>query len=239
MNSQHIAIHLEGNPWNIRAHCRWKVTKRYLQCGTASCDHPSDLYLSDRGWLLSRVHSDFHMPCEKSDVLTAAWQPNVKCFTSQHGDSQKPWLERHSDSPLKCTPCRRTRPGEGPVRPCPTVSVRSHACCSFLFPVLPIPARSWPGPVHGRGWHWGCWRDGKSVYFLLAVPSDIQRERKEDGWMISEQAGHLLTNWIVPWSSGALPREGMLIKIEFLEIFKSGSRFWWALLFRWKLQMNP
>lgn len=34
------------------------------------------------------------MPCAKSDVLTTAWQPNVKYFTSQHGDIQKPWLEK-------------------------------------------------------------------------------------------------------------------------------------------------
>lgn len=32
------------------------------------------------------------MPCAKSDVFTTAWQPNVKSFTSQHGDRQEPWL---------------------------------------------------------------------------------------------------------------------------------------------------
>lgn len=44
---------------------------------------------------LTPVTGTFWFPralCE-SDVLMAAWQPDVECCTSQCGDAQKPWLE--------------------------------------------------------------------------------------------------------------------------------------------------
>lgn len=52
------------------------------------CTHQTEVDTCDRYILISTCL------VQKSDVLTTAWQPNVKCFTSQHEDAQKPWLEK-------------------------------------------------------------------------------------------------------------------------------------------------
>lgn len=136
--------------------------RRYLQWGTASCDHFPDLYLSDRGWHLWQVHSDFHMPCVESDMVTAAWQPNVKCYTSQHGDSQKSWLEKipgftswsahHAGEPDQ----------ERVLLSLVQLWVEEWYMLTGLVLVLHV-APPWPGYAQQRGWDWGHWRGSKGI----------------------------------------------------------------------------
>lgn len=94
----------------------------------------------------------FPRACAESDVLTAAWQPSVKCRTSQHGDTQKPRLaEELRFSLSKGAPCRKARPGEGSVKPCLTTGTGVvHA--DVLHPGASHSGFSltWPRMVEGQ-----------------------------------------------------------------------------------------
>lgn len=103
---------------------------------------------------LTPVTGTFWFPraSAESDVLSAAGPPSVKCRTSRHGDTQKPRLaEELGFSLSKGAACRKGRPGERSVEPCPTTAPESCVPTCF-FPVPPAPggSLSWPRMAEGQ-----------------------------------------------------------------------------------------
>lgn len=94
----------------------------------------------------------FPHACAESDVLTAAWQPNVKCCTSQHGDTQKSRLAKELGFNLsKDAPCRKARPGEGSVKPCPTTGTGVvHADMLLSGAPHSVISLTWPHMEEGQ-----------------------------------------------------------------------------------------
>lgn len=193
MNSLCTAMHLEGNPWNIKGHIADERSPR------DTCNEEQQVVTTPK---ICTCQTEVDT-CDRYILISTCLVQNQTC-SQQHGSqmssasplsmatARNPGWKRHLDLPLKCTPCRRARPGEGPVRPCPAVGARSHACCPSCSQCFPfqhlLDLALFMGEVDAEA----AGETARVSLFLLF--QGTFKERKEDGWIISEQAGNLLTN---------------------------------------------
>lgn len=120
------------------------------------------------------------MSCAKSDVLTTAWQPRVKGFGFQHGESQRCLMESPLDSPLQvCTMQENPDKQEASVKNCQTTGWRGpawqHSASSLMLKNLTsLPDLTTQAPMAGRP-------ASLSLCPVVAAPGDVKPSRKSKG----------------------------------------------------------